>query len=373
MSEQQPPLSVSASPGFPAWLAAANVSLAFTTYQTNRLFLVGSKPGGRLSVFERLFDRPMGLHATSERLYLSMRWQLWRFDNVLPSGKAYKEYDRLYVPQRAYTTGALDVHDVVVAEDDSIVFVNTGFSCLATLSEKYNFRPIWRPPFITALAPEDRCHLNGLAMEHGKPAYVTAVARTDEAGAWRKERDRGGVLMRVPSGDVVADGLSMPHSPRVYRGKIWMLNSGTGELGFVEPGGGRFQPVTFCPGFLRGLTFFDKYAIVGLSKQRQDRTFQGLALDEKLRDRRVDARCGLWVIDIERGVVAEWLQLEGVVIELYDVQVLDGVRRPMSLGFRNDEIQRFISYDGDDGPVFRPFEIRKRDDATSALPGYSKS
>ena len=357
--QQQTPLSVNASPGFPAWLAGTGCSLAFTTYQTNRLFLVGSKPEGRLSIFERLFDRPMGLHTTPERLMLSTRWSLWRFDNVLPPGKLHNGYDHLYVPQRAYTTGALDVHDLVVGADAQVFFVNTGFSCLATLSDRTNFKPIWRPPFISAMEPEDRCHLNGLACENGHPAYVTVVARTDTAGEWRSFRDRGGCLLRVPSGDVVTEGLSMPHSPRLHGDKIWLLNSGTGELGFVDPAGGRFEPVAFCPGFLRGLAFIGDYAIVGLSKQRQDRTFQGLALDEKLRDRKLDARCGLWVIDTVRGRIVEWLELEGVVIELYDVQVLEGVRRPMSLGFRNDEIQRFISYDDADGPVFRPFEIRK--------------
>lgn len=354
----QPPLNIKTSPGFHAWLAATGSSLAFTTYQTNRLFLVGAKPDGRLSIFERLFDRPMGLHVTPERLLMSTRWQLWQFDNTLPPGCDHKGYDRMYVPHVAYTTATLNVHDIAVDGSGEIVFVNTAYSCLATLSDRYNFKPIWQPPFISALVPEDRCHLNGLAMRDGRPAYVTSVARTDTAGDWRKWRDRGGCVLEVPSGEIVVDGLSMPHSPRIHQDRLWLVNSGSGDLGYVETSGGRFEPVTFCPGFQRGLAFIGKYAIVGLSKQRQDRTFQGLSLDERLRDRKEEAHCGLWVIDLERGVIAEWLELEGVVIELYDVQVLDGVRRPMSLGFRNDEIQRYITYDTDTGPVFRTFEIK---------------
>lgn len=44
-----------------AWINSNQLSLAITTYQTNRLFLVGLKPDGRLSTLERLYERAMGL------------------------------------------------------------------------------------------------------------------------------------------------------------------------------------------------------------------------------------------------------------------------------------------------------------------------
>jgi len=220
-----------ASRYFLSWLHDARISLAFTTYQTNRLFLIGLKDDGTLSVFERRFDRPMGLCATSERLHLATRWQLWELVNALPPGVTHQGYDRVYVPRRAHTTGDLDVHDVVIDGAGRIVFVNTLYSCLATVSERYSFTPLWKPPFVSRLAPEDRCHLNGVALAEGTPAYVTAVSRSDVAAGWRDRRHAGGLVVDVDDDEIVTESLSMPHSPRVYRERLWVLNSGAGEIG----------------------------------------------------------------------------------------------------------------------------------------------
>jgi uncharacterized protein (TIGR03032 family) len=287
------PLEVRTSRHFLSWLAESRLSLAFTTYQTNRLFLIGMKPDGRLSVFERHFDRPMGLHATPERLIMSSRYQLWRLDDALPPGERHDGFDRLYVPRHAHTLGDLDVHDIAVDRGGRTVFVNTAYSCLATTSDRYSFTPLWQPPFISRLAPEDRCHLNGLAMDEGTPAYVTAVSRSDVVSGWRERRHAGGLVIDVRTGEIVLEDLSMPHSPRLYQEKLWVLNSGTGELGWVDLERGRFEPVAFCPGFLRGLAFAGDFAIVGLSKQRQGDLLGPRSTTAESEGRR--ARCGLWV------------------------------------------------------------------------------
>src|SRR5262245_18261390 len=211
MAAAAPPLEIRTSRHFLSWLAQSGASLAFTTYQTNRLFLIGTKENGRLSVFERHFDRPMGLFATPERLWMSTRWQLWELANALPQGERHEGYDRLYVPRHAHTTGDLDVHDIALDASSRVVFVNPAFSCLATLSERYSFAPLWQPPFVSRLAPEDRCHLNGLALADGRPAYVTAVSRSDVAAGWRERRHEGGCLLEVASGEPVLADLSMPH------------------------------------------------------------------------------------------------------------------------------------------------------------------
>lgn len=163
--------------------------------------------------------------------------------------------------------------------------------------------------------------------------------------------------MDVRTSEIVLEDLSMPHSPRVHRGELWVLNSGTGELGRVDLERGRFEPIAFCPGFLRGLAFAGDFAIVGLSKQRRERTFSGLALDDKLKEKDAEPRCGLWVVDLKSGAVAHWLELEGVVIELYDVQILAGVKQPMALGFKTDEIQRLITIDARPCPVFQALSV----------------
>ena len=223
-----------------------------------------------------------------------------------------------------------------------MVFVNTLFGCLATLSETHSFIPLWKPPFISRLAAEDRCHLNGLALEHGKAKYVTAVSQSDVADAWRDRRHDGGCVIDVESNEIIATDLSMPHSPRVYRNKLWLLNSGTGHFGFIDRATGKFEEVAFCPGYLRGLSFHGDFAIVGLSKSRENRTFSGLALDNNLKSGDAEARCAVQVIDLNSGDVVHWIRIEGVVSELYDVVVLPGVVRPQVLGFKTDEIRRVL-------------------------------
>lgn len=350
---ERPPLELTCSRHFTRWLAECGISLACTTYQTNRVFLIGVKADGSLSAHERAFDRPMGLtvDAGAERFHVTTRSQIWRFDNALPAGIAHEGYDRVYVPRVAYTTGDLDAHDVAIDGRGRLVFVNTAYSCLATLSERYSFTPLWRPSFISQLVAEDRCHLNGLAMADGAPAYVTAVSRSDVTAGWRDRRADGGLVLDVEDGEIVIEALSMPHSPRIHGSRLWVLNSGTGELGWVDRSLPRFEPVAFCPGFLRGLAFCGDFAIVGLSKPRHDRTFSGLALDDTLRRKDAEARCGLWVIDLRDGTVAHWLQFDGVVVELYDVAVLPGVRRPMALGIQNDDIHHWITIDAAPAPV----------------------
>ncbi len=340
---ESPWLEVTASRDFPAWLASQRFSLACSTYQAGKLLLIGITADGRLDVFERTFNRCMGLWADGPNLWLSSLYQLWRFTNVLVPGHSHDGRDALYVPRVGHTTGDLDIHDVAVEAHGRVVFVNTRFGCLATVSDRDSFTPLWRPPFVSKLAAEDRCHLNGLALEEGRVRYVTAVSTSDVVDGWRDRRRDGGVVVDVRANRVIATGLSMPHSPRVHRDRLWLLNSGTGFLGTIDPANGSFQPLAFCPGYLRGLTFAGNHAVVGLSRPRRDKTFGGLALDDALASRGAEPRCGLLVIDLSTGDVVHWLRFDGLVSELYDVVTLPGVVRPMALGFRSDEIQRLLT------------------------------
>lgn len=256
---------------------------------------------------------------------------------------AARGYDAAYIPRAAFTTGHVDTHDVGVEADGRVVFVNTSFGCLATVSQTASFKVVWQPPFLSELVNEDRCHLNGLAIRDGRAAYVTAVSESDVADGWRDRRRDGGVVVDVRRNEVIARGLSMPHSPRWHDGRLWVLNSGRGEFGYIDLTSGRFEPVAFCPGYLRGLTFAGNYAVVTLSKPRHH-TFQGLELDARLSSRHADAQCGLQIIDLTTGAIAYWLRVESnLMTELYDVVALCGTRQPMALGFQNSEIERVIT------------------------------
>ena len=342
MSTTPAPFNIQFSRQFTSWLMEVQASLACTTYQAGKVFMFGMGDKG-VSISERTFPRCMGLGVGTNHLYLASLYQLWRFENFLQPGESHEGYDRLYVPQLAWTTGDVDVHDIDLDAEGNPIFVNTLFSCLSKPSVHYSFDPIWQPPFITRLAAEDRCHLNGLVAVDGEAAYATAVSQSDGAEGWRQHRVAGGVVIDVRSNDIVCEGLSMPHSPRYYNGKLWVLNSGTGYLGTVDVEKGTFEPVGFCPGYARGLSFVGHYAVVGLSKQR-NQSFSGLALDEELKKRKIEARCGIAVIDLKTGDNVHNLWFEGILEELFDVAILPGVRRPTLLGFKTDEIRRTLKY-----------------------------
>jgi uncharacterized protein (TIGR03032 family) len=234
--------------------------------------------------------------------------------------------DRKFVPREGRVTGRSDIHDIGMGEIDGArapVFVNTLFSCLATVSDKASFRPLWRPKFISTLAPEDRCHLNGLAVAGGRPAFATALGRSDAPAGWREGKADGGVLLDVASGEAVAGGLSMPHSPRWHDGRLWVLESGKGEIGVVDLATGRVETVAQLPGFTRGLAFAGPYAFVGLSQVRES-VFAGIPLGARLKER----VSGVWVIDLRSGSTAGFLRFEDAIQEIFDVALLPGLRFP---------------------------------------------
>ncbi len=346
ISEKQPEkplLRITTSRQFISWLADMKASLALTTYQTGKIIFIGLQPNGKLSVFERTLERVMGMTATRETIWLATLYQVWRFRNVMTPGQMHEGYDAVYIPRESRVTGDVDVHDMAIDADGRPVFVNTLFNCIATIDEQHSFRPLWKPGWVSKLAPEDRCHLNGMAMLDGKPRFVTAVSRSDVQDGWRDRRQSSGVLVDVESGEVIVEGLSMPHSPRWHNGKLWLINSGTGFLGTVDLDVGRFEPVAFCPGFARGLAILGDWAVIGLSHKRENRTFQGLDLEQNLSRHDAEARCGLMVVDLRTGDAPHWLRFEGVVRELYDVDMIPGVTRPMAIGFKTEEIRRYIS------------------------------
>jgi len=342
VEDNQPRLEITTSRQFSSWLAGAGVSLAFTTYQAGKVFMLGTKPDGQLSVFERTLDRCMGLAAYRDSLYVSSLYQIWRFENIMETGEVRDGFDACYAPQMSYVTGDLDVHDMALDVEGNLTFVNTLFGCLAKPSVEASFIPIWQPPFLSKLAAEDRCHLNGMAMSDKGPEYVTAVSESDVADGWRDKRAESGVVIHVSSGEIFARGLSMPHSPRLKDGKLYILNSGTGKFGTVDTKTGGFTPIAFCPGYARGLTFVRDYAVIGLSLPRDNKTFQDLPLDECLMAKNTEPRCGLIVVDLKTGDTVHWLRLEGVVTELYDVTVLSNIKNPMMVGFKSDEVRRTI-------------------------------
>lgn len=333
----KPQLEFHGSRLFTAWLAEAGVSLAFTTYQTGKIFMIGLNKDGGLSIYERTFPRPMGIGVRGDTIWVSGLQHMWRFENFLTPAQEVDGYDRLFVPVVTHLTGDIDVHDVHVNGAGKPLFIATRFNCLATLDDRHSFVPLKLPRFIDRLAAEDRCHLNGLAMQGDTPAFATAVSSTNVAESWRDNRIGGGVVIDLHKNEVIADGLSMPHSPRLHGDNLWLLNSGTGELGKLDRRAGKFEPVCFLPGFARGLSIVGHHAVVSLSNPRENRTFADLPFGERLARERLANWVGLAVVNLLTGDVEHRLETRGYINEIYDCAVMPGITSPSFLGLKSDQ------------------------------------
>ncbi len=347
-TEENGKVTYSVSSGLLNFLDRENLSFCMTSYQSGRLYLIGRNPRGGVMINEQNFQSAMGVSYEDDVLHLATGFQIHRFENILQPGERAEQYfDHCFVPRLSYTTGPLDAHELAVNGDGDLLFVNTRFNCIAKPSGRHSFEPVWMPPFISRLVDEDRCHLNGMALEDNQLAYVTAVSRSDTIDGWRDRRSDGGVVIDTRTNEVICEGLSMPHSPTVKDGRLWVLNSGTGELGWVDrdkPPKEAFVAHTFVPGFLRGLSLHGNYAFIGLSRPRYER-FEGLELDEKLRQADSEAWCGVQVINLETRDVAAWFRIDGAVQEMFDVTVLPGVGCAMSLGFHSPQLARLVTFD----------------------------
>ncbi|MFH0341693.1 MAG: TIGR03032 family protein [Chromatiales bacterium] len=320
----------------PALFEQLQISLVVSTYQAGKIILVRND-GAVLNTHFRTFGKPMGIAADRARLTIGGTNTVWYYRNVpavAPKLEPLGKHDACYLPRRLHVTGDIDIHEMVYDGKDELWIVNTRFGCLCTLDADHSFYPRWRPPFVSALAPEDRCHLNGLAVREGRPKYITALGETDTPGGWRANKARGGILMDIEQNAVCLRGLSMPHSPRWYQNRLWCLESGEGSLVEVDLKRGTWRTVAQLPGYPRGIDFLGPLAFIGLSQVRESAVFSGIPLVSRLRER----TCGVWVVHIESGETLGFLRFESGVQEIFAVQVLPGLRYPEVLEWDDERL-----------------------------------
>lgn len=345
---------------FRQWIADENLSLALTTYEGAKLILIGPGVRGGTIVSERNFERCMSMFVEDHRhIWLSTHHHIWKLENGLEDGYHYEGWDRVYLPRLSHVTGGVDVHDLVRAGDGHLYGVITGYNCIARIcpEEKGCFTPFWKPPFVTEIVGEDRCHLNGFCLdENDEFAYATVVGVSNEKGGWREHKNDGGVIIDMRTDEIVAEGLSMPHTPRLYQGDLWVLEAGTGHLCRVNPKTKEVERKLWRPGFLRGLRFYKNYALICCSSPR-DKTFKGLPLDDELEKRKVQPQCALDVVDLNSMEVVFSMQITGTVKEIYDVALLPGCKQPLLHGVIGDEIRKFVVL-GEDESSKGPLKTR---------------
>ncbi len=323
---------------FAELLEQLGATLFVTTYQAGKLAAFRASKG-RLSLLLRTFDRAMGLAVNSRELAIATRYQIWFLPNepslaerMPPPGT----HDACFLPRRCHVTSNIDTHEIAWGRGDELWLINTQHCCLCTLDDRFSFVPRWKPAFVTELNRADPCHLNGLAMFDGRPKYVTCFAETDSFEGWRERKRDGGCLIDIESDEILARGFSMPHSPRVHNGFVWLLDSGRGGLMRIDPRTGQADEIARLPGYPRGLAFAGRYAFVGLSQARETKTFGEVAVVEQVADR----KCGVWCIDTLTGSTFGFLEFEQTVAEVFDVQLLPGLRNPAIVGFGKSTIER---------------------------------
>jgi len=339
------PFSCRYSPQLPELLMKLDCSIALTTYQAGKLVLISPADENRFTMLPRSFNKPMGFEVSGNRMILATRDEVLVFENSEDLAVHYPNkpntYDSLWLPRITFHTGQLDIHDIAIGKD-VIWAVNTSFSCLCQVNGSYNFIPVWKPPFITELVSEDRCHLNGLVMMDGMPKYVTMLGNTNTLQGWRNNITQGGILMDVTTNEIILENLPMPHSPTMYKGELYLLLSATGEIVKVNIPGKSYEVIRRLDGFCRGMDIFGDYMFVGMSKLRKNSsTFAKLSFAEKANS------SGIKIIHLPTGAFVGELTYETTVDEIYGLKILAGTIRPNVLNTINPIHKYALAIPGD--------------------------
>ncbi len=344
MNPPPKPFACSYSPQVPELLNTLGCTIAISTYQAGKLIFISAKDKEQLIQLPRNFEKAMGIaeNPTTKQLALATKDELVIFANDPSLAAHYPKspntYDALYVPRCTYHTAALDVHDIAFGADQKLFMVNTLFSTIVTVDSRYNFVPYWKPSFIERLASEDSCHLNGMAMENGLPKYASAFNTGNTPSSWRQTVPHSGVLFDVEKDNILTEGLAMPHSPRIINGELYCLLSGTGELVRVDRNTGKTHVVKQFDGFVRGMSHYQDYLFVGLSKLRKNSS-----IFAKLDFPFSGDKAGIVIMHLPTASIVGQFMYQASVDELYDVHVLAGTQRPNILNTQKPEHKLAVS------------------------------
>jgi len=333
--------------GFVEWLERTNQTIVIS--HSNKLLTFGRNSSGRLAIDQVLFDRVTGLCVGVDRsLCVASHHELWRMTDALAPGESSPTgADRWMMCRTARFVGGVKPAEPIALADD-VWFVSVALSAVCSLDDTFSAKVQWVPPFISEVRPEMRCRLTGLGARDGVPAVVTSASTSDVAGGWNEHRASGGVLIDLVTGEVLAAGLSMPHSPRWHAGAWWLVQAGTGEIGCIDDG--RFVPVARIDGFARGLTISDGVAAVGGSGSRWDELVEGLPVGDRLRATGARPASGVFLFDLKSGSRIGELRLDGTAREVADVVVLADTRNVELSGPHGRSAQDWTTFPTDSVP-----------------------
>lgn len=343
-----PDINFLGSPDLASWLKSVKSSIVVALPKQNKLISFG-QVGGQLKIFDRTIPGCSSLCRSGDTLFVAAKHQIWKFQNIYTNQNTKTEFDALFWPKESWTIGDVDLHDMYVHKGIPPIFVNTLFSCVSTLDDEYSFKVMWSPDFISQILPEDRCHMTGLAIDHDRkvPRYITVLAKTDSYEEWRIDYRDSGALIDMASGKTVAEGLSLPYSPRIYKKNLYCLEAGRGALVKIDEKQGTKEDICFIPGFARGLDFIGDYAIVGTSKPRKNKTFEGLELETRLNKEKQKPVCGFHIINLKTGKIEHSMACEGPFEDIYDLVVINNIETCSFIGFKTHDIEKvfYLAHD----------------------------
>ena len=330
------PFQLTCTPAVPELLGHLECTLAVSTYQAGKLVFIGAQSDERLIQLPRTFARPMAIGVRGDELAISTTTTVELFvadDRMAPAyPRQTNTYDTMYLPRRTWRTGHIDAHGLNWDADGNLWVVNTRFGCLAKLSDGYSFEPVWRPPFVSDVVPEDRCHLNGVAFQDDQPKFATCLSVTNEKAGWRANLPNDGVLLDVPTSETILTGLAMPHTPTLVNGTLYVLLSATGDLARVDVASGKLDVVQRVGGFVRGMDYYRSHLFIAYSKLRKNSsTFRDLPIADTANE------AGIAIVHEPTGTLVGRIQYLQSVDEIFDVKVLGGRKRPGIVGLDRAE------------------------------------
>lgn len=333
------------SKSFPQFLYNQKITLVFSTYQAGKIILVSSSNGQSIQLYAKNFVRPMGITFAGDKMAVASKSKVDVFARSEELAQGFpvrrNRYETLFIPQLTYYTGMADIHEIEWGAD-GLWAVNTAFSCLSLMDDRYNFVPKWQPEFISELLPEDRCHLNGMTMKEGRPAYVTVFDRTDEKEGWRNGDSRTGMIIDVANNLTIEKELAMPHSPLYHKDDLlYYLLSATGEIRVYDFKINQSRSLTRLDNFIRGCDIYGDYMVVGASQLRDSSKAFG-----NIEDNIKGGSSGIYILNRHDGAEVAKLTFTDRINEIFSVKMIPNCQKPAMITTNDDAAQEFISAPG---------------------------
>jgi uncharacterized protein (TIGR03032 family) len=261
-------------------LAEAGQTLIVTReYEHLVIALAISNGKPRISCLRLPHPNGVAVDQTKGRLYIASTRNpnmIFEFaacsDSVRRDGAGKSSSDFLLPVQARYLPGCLYIHDIAVIKGK--LFANAvGMNAVVELPFDGGFKTVWWPRCIDGrngkrLFGKNYLQLNSIApAEDINSSFFSASAAEPSArrpGHLNFPVDGRGVIFYGRTRQVVAEGLTRPHSARLIGPTLWVDNSGYGEVGRISDG--RFEAIARLPGWTRGLGACGNVAFVGTSR-----------------------------------------------------------------------------------------------------------